>query len=104
MPLTATNVVNVAAVSNRTGQVKYHQTATVTFDASYVTGGEPLAGSLVGLTNVDFVVVNPRNTGTEVVVWDRAADTLMIFTADGTQATSTSDQSAVTCELLAIGS
>ena len=76
--------------------------ATVAFDSSYPTGGEAIAAADLGLdAAIDFAVVTTG--GADVVVWDRATGKLKIFTADGTEATNASDQSAVSRDILFLG-
>ena len=76
--------------------------ATVTFDNSYPTGGEALTAAALGLdTAVDAVF--PATGGADVVVWDRANGKLVLYTADGTEATNASDQSAVSRDILVLG-
>ena len=71
--------------------------AQVTFDDSYPTGGEALAASdFPSLAAIEEVVVASQSPGgTEQVLYDRTNKKLMVFTADGTQATNASDQSGV---------
>ena len=78
---------------------------TVTFDVSYPTGGEALAASLFsGLSLIEMVIVASQDIGGgEQVLWDPTAETLMVFTADGTEASDTSDQSGVIVQLVVFG-
>lgn len=109
MALAYTNEVDLIGTSRPDGTVQRVVACTATFDASYPTGGELVTAADIvsadgALTEVDFVVVaSSRAAGTEVVLWDRANAKLLVFTADGTQAGSASDQSAVTAELLIFG-
>ena len=76
--------------------------ATIAFDSSYPTGGEAIAASDLGLdSSIDAVFVTTG--GADVVVWSRSTGKLLIYTADGTEATNASDQSAVTRDVLVIG-
>ena len=76
---------------------------TVTFDSSYPTGGEALVpgdfGFNLDIENVQIIA----DRGTETVQWDRANSKILVHTADGTQATNASDQSAVTATVVATG-
>lgn len=64
---------------------------TITFDSSYVTGGEPLTLSSLGLYALTgFVGVNAASTATNqyIVGWDRSqtAPKLKVFQGDNTNA------------------
>ena len=75
---------------------------TVAFDNSYPTGGEAIAAADLGFdTAIDFAVV--ATGGSDTVVWNRSTGKLQIFTADGTEATNASDQSAVSRDILFLG-
>jgi hypothetical protein len=76
----------------------------VTFDSSYPTGGEAIAGSDFGFPSntIEHVQVAAER-GSEVVVWDSAAETLEIYTADGVEAANASNQSAVTAHVTVTG-
>lgn len=110
MALTYSNEVELLSTSRHTGEVQRVIAVTATFDDSYPTGGETITpadidgGAEGALTAIDHVVVSSfRPAGTEQVLWDRANEKLLVFTADGTQATGASDQSAVFAELLVFG-
>lgn len=81
----------------------------VTFDNSYPTGGEAIAASDFGLSTIAFVAVNAQSgVVTKFVRWDSANSKLLIYIEDGTsgisaEAANASDQSAVTVDLLVIG-
>lgn len=79
--------------------------ATYTFDDSYPTGGEAVAASeFDSLTAIEHIVIASQDVGGgEQVVWDKANAKLLVFTADGTEATNTSDQSGVSVELMVFG-
>ncbi len=68
---------------------------TVAGPASYTTGGDSLDLTKIGLTSVDFVLVASAVAGTAFAVFNPLTDKFLIFTADGTQAASESDQSAL---------
>ena len=75
----------------------------VTFDSSYPTGGEAIAIGDFGF-NLDIETVQIiANAGSETVQWDQANSKIMVHTADGTEATNASDQSAVTATVVAYG-
>lgn len=92
--------------------------ADITFDSSYLTGGELFPPSLIGLYS--FSSVSPEPSGTNathavVPAWNRlqgALSTLKAFWGDNTNAaaaqlievTSTTDLSAVTVRVEARGS
>jgi len=72
--------------------------AQVTFDSSYPTGGEAVSASdfpSISTAIEEVAVLSSSPAGTEVVVYDRANTKLLVFTADGTQASNASDQSGV---------
>ena len=109
MAIAYTNETELNSTSRPDGTVQRVVACTATFDSSYPTGGETITPADIvpaegALSEVDFVTVaSSRPAGTEVVLWDRANAKLLIFTADGTQATNASDQSAVFAELLVYG-
>lgn len=75
---------------------------TITFDSSYPTGGEAVLPSDFGLSSVLFdLLVFP--TGAEVPVFDKTNKKVLLYTADGTQATNASNQSAVSIRYVALG-
>jgi len=72
--------------------------AQVTFDSSYPTGGEAVSADdfpSISTAIEEVAVLSSSPAGTEVVVYDRANSKLLVFTADGTQASNASDQSGV---------
>lgn len=76
-------------------------TADVTFDSSYPTGGEVLGATeaaALGLTDIDFClpqsVARAQASGFRVVEYVAATNAIRLFTALGTEAANTSDQSA----------
>lgn len=84
-------------------------TASVTFDSSYVTGGEPLVLGALGLTRVDFVSVSNSSTG-YVGAWNGSLTAPKILAFRQTAATSalievpsTTDLSATTFQVLVFG-
>lgn len=76
---------------------------TVTFDSSYPTGGEAIAIADFGFNVEIDTVLAAADTGAEVVAWDSANSKILVYTADGTEATNASNQSAVTCTVVAFG-
>lgn len=94
-----------------TGQ-KGFKRATITFDSSYLTGGEVLSASSLGLSTIDTLQITPRNfSATESMqpVWDKTDGTVMLSWTGGAisshfdEITSATDVAAVTCEVLAYG-
>lgn len=59
--------------------------ADVTFDSSYLTGGESLTPSDLGLTAVDRIDAGV-STGGYVIVYDHTNSKLMAFQGDNTNA------------------
>jgi len=76
---------------------------TVTFDSSYPTGGEAVAAADFGFNTEILTVLPVSDTGAEVTAWDSANSKVLVYTADGTQASNASDQSAVTATVRATG-
>lgn len=75
---------------------------TITFDSSYPTGGEAVTAADFGFgSQLIELLVFP--TGAEVPVFDKTNKKVLLYTADGTQAANTSDQSAVVVRYMAIG-
>lgn len=74
----------------------------VTFDSSYPTGGEAVTAADFGLSKIE-AVIPVCTTGGEVVTWNAATSKLMVFTADGTQASNSSNQSAVVADVIVLG-
>lgn len=105
MALTITNVVR-GHFGNRKATV-----ATVEFDSSYVTGGEPFVPADVGMESFDVVLVTPAANGTEAVVvkHDPAAETLQVFWGGGAvsseldEVTSTDNLSGFEATVFAVG-
>lgn len=95
MALTITEIVR-SATRNRRDIV-----ADVTFDSSYPTGGEAFGPADLGLSTIDFI--DTEHKGTEVVVFDRANSKLLIYTADGVEATNASNQSSFVTRVRALG-
>lgn len=63
-----------------TGQKGYKR-ATITFDSSYLTGGEVLAAADLGLATIDTLQLSSRNfSATEYLapVWDKTDGTVML--------------------------
>ena len=83
--------------------------ATVLFDSSYPTGGEAISvADFPSLGSLDEIIVGSSNVATKNAVWDKANSKLKLVIEDGTsgveaEAGSTSDQSAVTVTVMAIG-
>jgi hypothetical protein len=76
----------------------------VTFDSSYVTGGEPIVYTDIAGLDTELVGLVPiaQNIKTWCVFYDSTADTL-VANAVGAEATSTGDLTGLTVKLLFIG-
>lgn len=79
---------------------------TVTFDASYPTGGEAVTAATFGLQNIDaLIVLGTRGVVTWSPWYNPATGKLLVqVTADGTQAASEADLSTLVADVLVIGS
>lgn len=75
--------------------------ASVTFDSSYPTGGEAVAASDFGLSSIDVILPFPLSN--RIAVWDATNSKVLLYTALGTEAADTSDQSAIVVKVLVIG-
>lgn len=85
---------------------------TVTFDASYPTGGEAFDETQIGLHRLDHLNLNQGEDGF-VFHWDKAAETIVAFGQEPTnagagvlglsQVAATTDLSAVAVEYQAFG-
>jgi hypothetical protein len=74
--------------------------ADIALDSSYPTGGEAISASQFGLNSIDFVM--PSFSAGYDAEYDHANKKLKMFTA-GSEVTDTTDLSAVTVRVLAIG-
>lgn len=74
----------------------YEVEAVFTPSTSYPAGGEPLNASDYGLRQIKWVeIASPAGEdGTRLFTWDKTNGKLRIFTAVGTEAATSSDQSA----------
>ncbi len=84
------------------------QTVTdVTFDSSYPTGGEPVAASDLGLTNVLFAFCNVKTIGGTVnvanAIYDEVNDKIKIYDETPAEAANTADLSTLVIRVLAFG-
>jgi len=85
-------------------------TANVTFDASYLTGGESFLPKDIGLGEFKSVIINQAEDG-YIIHWDSVAQTLQAYyadydaVADGAliEVANAVDLSAVIVEVVAIG-
>jgi hypothetical protein len=75
MPLTFSNVEQQSLGSLR------GVTGVITFDASYVTGGEPFTPSDIGLGEILSIGFNQAEDGF-ILHWDKAANTILAYYAD----------------------
>jgi hypothetical protein len=77
---------------------------TITFDASYITGGELISKSDVGFdVAIDAIIGLNSQLGNRVVVWDPATKKIRLYTALGTEAANASDQSTIVVNAVVIG-
>jgi hypothetical protein len=84
---------------------------TVTFDNSYLTGGEPFTARDIGLNNIERV--NVENSAGYQIAWNRSASapTLIVYQGDnanaspapGVQVPNTTNLSAVVATFRAVG-
>lgn len=77
--------------------------ATVTFDSSYPTGGEAVTPSNFGLQSIRNVEPAVPVAGSRLVAWDGTNSKLKVFTAIGTEAADTSDQSTIIAPVVVYG-
>lgn len=85
------------------------ETGTITFDSSYLTGGELLPASFFGWTSIDFLYAAPA--GGLFPEFDHANQKLKLTTGNWSNASdgplievgSTSNQSAVVVRFIALG-
>lgn len=91
---------------------KGYKRATITFDSSYLTGGEVLAAASLGLGTIDTLQLTPRNfSATESFqpVWDKTDGTVMLQWTGGAvsshfdEITSATDVAVQVVEVLAYG-
>jgi hypothetical protein len=75
---------------------------TLTFDASYPTGGEALTDTDMGLRGCDFFMSELMSANGKQVVWDRTNDKALIFDG-GAEVSNGTDQSAVVIRCKAVG-
>lgn len=75
---------------------------TITFDTAYPTGGNAVTAATFGFGSqlIDLLVFA---NGAEQPVFDKTNKKVKLFTADGTEATNASNQSAVVVRYMAIG-
>lgn len=77
---------------------------TITFDSSYPTGGELLVPADFGFdVQVDAVISLGSQLGNRYVAWDPSTDKLRLYTALGTEAGNTTDQSTIVVAVMVIG-
>ena len=77
-------------------------TADITFDASYPTGGEVVSPADLGLQSILFMHVNSK--AGNLIQFDAAAVKLMAYVSStGLQVASTTDLSAVSVRVRAVG-
>lgn len=103
MALTVTEVSRNQGPGNRMEVI-----ATVTFDSSYATGGESLTPASLGFQTFDFVSVT--TSGGYVFSYDHTNSKVKAYWVDTStdgaplaEVASTTDLSAITCRIRAIG-
>lgn len=80
--------------------------ATVTFDASYPTGGEAVTAADFQLAELKNVLVAAPSIDDEALnsaLWDAANSKILVVDAAGAQEGNTTDLSATTVEVIALG-
>ena len=77
----------------------------LTFSDSYATGGDTLALTSVGLQEVRSLLVESNTQGASVVLdaANPSAPKFKLYTGDGTEATSTSDNDGITVPVWLLG-
>lgn len=96
MALTAS--LTTSSVGNQKGRF-----GTITFDASYPTGGEAITPATFGLTFLNHLVITD-NAGADVVAWDRTNAKLVAYVrTTGVEVADTTDLSALVISVLALG-
>lgn len=82
---------------------------SVTFDSSYVTGGELIVASDFGLNTIVFVSINAEtDVATKSVVWLPSTGALKVWVEDAisgiaAEAANASNQSAVSVQVAVLG-
>lgn len=76
-------------------------TATVTFDASYPTGGESLPLAQLGLNTCDLVLVS--GGAGYPIEYDYANKKLKAYATAGVEVTNETDLHTVSCKIIAFG-
>lgn len=76
---------------------------TVTFDSSYVTGGEPYVAGDFGLAFLNHLIITD-NGGADVVAWDKTNKKLIAYVrTTGVEVANTTDLSSLVISVLALG-
>ena len=70
---------------------------------SYPVNGEPITPALFGLKSIDAVFPSNPPAGARITSWDPVNASLRIWTAIGTEAVSTTDQSAQVFTVMVVG-
>ena len=101
----AVSVSNKATLNTNTEKTVISE---VTFDSSYPTGGEAVVASDFGLHGITHVLVTQSNVATKRGYWEETTGKILVYVEDGTtgieaQAASTSDQSALSVQVFAVG-
>jgi hypothetical protein len=83
---------------------RVHETFTVTFDASYPTGGYAITAANLGLSTLDTIIPNGVDTsGTYLVSWNQATGKLQLFSALATEVTNATDVHTKSVTVAALG-
>lgn len=80
---------------------------TITFDSSYLTGGEAIAAAAVGLGLIENLQLKQGEDGL-VASWDRTNGTILLYDESGSDGAlsevgSGTNQSAVVLDFIAVG-
>lgn len=75
---------------------------TVTFDASYTTGGLTVGPAQLGMVRIDSLQATPQN-GSNLVAWNPTTGKLLLYTAIATEAANASNQSTVVIGIDVVG-
>jgi hypothetical protein len=104
MPLTFANREDLSVGNERGVRVD------ITFDASYVTNGEPLTAADLGLARVNQLISDQGGLGTDfgrVIQYDRDNELLLAFEGNGTaplrEVPNATDLSDLTVRVTALG-
>ena len=80
-----------------------HWYGTMTFDASYVTGGLLITPAAVGMQRVFQAYTEANPAASRIATFAPATGKLLLFTALSTEAAAASDQSTITVPVHVVG-